>query len=310
MVAGLTECLALAYHEFNREIPRWRLPVPAHDEDTLLILEKVRLSCGVDFTRYREGSVRRRIDHRLATLRCPDLKSYVDLLDSDPGECGRLLSDLTIKYTEFFRDRHVFDLLRDRLIPSLFTRRGESDDIAIWSAACATGEETYSIAALVRHSKEFQLGHCGVNILGTDVDPEAIAAARVGTYAKAFLPTLPPLWAEQYFSVDGGLVTASAELKDMVSFYIHDITAPTAIDAMCEIRRGHFDMIVCRNLLIYLERPAQAEVLNVCCDLLKPDGFLVLGTGETVPRKMEAKLAVVDPKAKIYAKLPEGVKGI
>ena len=264
---------------FERETSRARLIVPVDDKDTARILHKVRVSCGVDFTRYRQAAVRRRIDKRRAARDCSDLQSYADLLDSDPSECSRLLSGLTIKYTEFFRDRHVFDALRDTVIPAIFANCNNGDDIAIWSAGCATGEEAYSIAALVSHLREFQRCDCGVKIFGSDVDPGAIAAARVGAYVKDFLPTVPPSWVEHFFPVDGRMITASAVLKDIVSFHVHDITASSAVEAMREIRRERFDLIICRNVLIYLERPAQAEVLNVCWQLLKPDGFLVLGTG-------------------------------
>lgn len=275
-------------------------------EDITPILEKIREKSGIDFCQYREGTLRRRVSRRASANNCPDMAAYLAILDSNPSEYVCLLSDLSIKYTEFFRDPKVFDTIRDRVLPGILNDKSKlNDTLAIWSAGCATGQEAYSIASLIRQMARHE--SCpNVSILGTDIDPAAITAAEAGCYVKALLPTMPDGGAVEHFSDDGTRILVSPALRDMVRFCVHDITAESAIEAMREIWPGRFDLILCRNVLIYLHRSAQARVVTTCLELLNPGGFLILGTGETMPGSLEHRVTVFDTQSRIYRNEPLG----
>lgn len=267
------------------------------------VLAVIRETTGIDFTQYRDTTLRRRINRRMAACGCFDIESYLSYICSRAEEIEKLVADLTIKYSEFFRDSHVFDAVRDRVLPSIISDiTSKREDAAVWSAGCATGEEAYSLAALVRHAADS--GQCPVNfkIIGTDVDPLAIQSAQAAVYVKDFLPQ--PLDNEMaaYFIDDGKRLRPSPEVKELVSFYRHDLTDPLAAEHMGAIYPDRFDLIFCRNVLIYLLKDAQARLVKLCCDLLRPDGFLVIGTKESLPRSLETDLVVLDKGSGIYRK--------
>ncbi|MCL5103056.1 MAG: protein-glutamate O-methyltransferase CheR [Armatimonadetes bacterium] len=271
-------------------------------EDISSVLAKVLDKAGVDFSQYRDSTLRRRLSRRMAANNCADLESYSSLLDSDPSEYRALLSDFSIKYTEFFRDPWVFDIIRDRVLPAIVEERAEREfGLTIWSAGCATGEEAYSIASLAKRTDRCDCS--AIHVLGTDIDPGAIATARLGSYVKALLPTLPDRGMDDDFIDSGNLITVSPLLREMVSFHQHDITSATAVESLRSIRTEPFDLVLCRNVLIYLHRPAQTQVVSACLDSLNPGGFLVLGTGETMPKSLEDRVTTFDLKARIYRRV-------
>lgn len=272
------------------------------ENDIRPVLAKIQKERGIDFHLYRDSTLRRRIDRRLTMHKCTDVISYLTILESDPFEYDLLLRDLTIKYTEFFRDPWVFDLIRSKIMPDLIARKRNT--LNIWSAACATGEEAFSLSILVKQmSLHEQIPK--VNILGTDIDPSAIATAHCGTYVKTLMPSPLDNNIITYFYDNGKNLTVLPEIKESVKFNVHDLTAPSAASKLREIQAGNFDLILCRNFLMYLQRSTQANVLELCCSFLNPGGYLIIGTSETVPQNMEKSLVQIDKKAKIYSKVYE-----
>ena len=263
------------------------------------LLDRVRENLGLDLTLYREGTIMRRIARRMAARNCPDLESYSELLGKDTTEYQELLRDLTIKYTEFFRDPFVFDALRERVFPEIL-RGSHPGPASVWSAGCATGEETYSIAVAAIQTREERLSSRAVTILGTDVDDNAVRAAEAGVYFKALLPALPDAEAMRFFADHGDTLSAGPEIREMVSFRSHNLLGRDARRSLRDMACGSFDLVVCRNVLIYLKREAQASVVELLVDMLAPGGFLIVGTGENIPRCVGSRLAAVDAKARIH----------
>jgi two-component system CheB/CheR fusion protein len=265
------------------------------------ILDRVLDITGVDFSAYRESTLRRRIERRVVANRCSGIDEYAALLNSVPSEPELLVRDLTINYSEFFRDQFVFDLLETSILPTLLCRcRREKRPLYIWSAGCAGGEEPYSLAAACMRISRFGPNMDGVNVLGSDLDPSAIASAEQGTYVTDLISSIPSDCDGTYFIREGQHLRASEELESAVEFTVHDLTGTDALRQMRKHRPDGFDLIACRNVLIYLNQQAQARVMELCINMLRPGGFLVLGTKERVPSALCDKLNILDAKARIY----------
>lgn len=275
------------------------------EDDIKPVLDKILERRGVDFTQYRETTLRRRLGRRLVACNCADVGSYLLLLDSYADELDRLLSDLTIKYSEFFRDSEVYDGIRDLVLPSIIADKPSVDDIIyVWSAGCAAGEETYSLAVTARQMIDSGICPNCITILGTDIDPVALISAQAGCYVKDFMPRPLDERSAVLFHDDGKRITASDSLKELVRFQRHDLTASDAAESMREMWPRQFDLILCRNVLVYLLRETQSKVLSLCYELLRPGGFLVIGTKEVLPKSMESNLEVIDQRCGIFRKNP------
>jgi len=274
--------------------------VSADVDDISRLLERIHQDRGFDFTQYRENTVRRRIGRRMTARNCSDIPSYLRLLDSDHGEYDLLLRDLTVKYTEFFRDPFVFGVLREGVLPDILSGREFGGHLRIWSAGCATGEEAYSLAILIRQMQAGGECRCPTTILATDIDEAAIRTARAGSYRKHMLPTLPDERAMRFFSDDGATIEALPEIREMVSFQVHDLLSDDEELWAEHTPHRHFDLVLCRNVLIYLKRLAQVRLLDRLVDTIGPGGYLVIGTGESIPDHLRTCLEPLDRQAKVY----------
>lgn len=273
------------------------------EEDIAPVLDRIRERRGVDFTQYRENTLRRRLSRRLLACSCKDLHSYINFLESRPEEYDRRLSDLTIKYTEFFRDPEVFDIIQGDVLPAVLERSAERDyGTAIWSAGCATGEEAYSLAVLLCQKQCTGTGFLGPRIIATDLDPVAIAAAQAGSYNADFALGQLPREAVPYFHREGRKLVASSQLKELISFRMHDLTVPSALRDIEGIWSHSLGLILCRNVLMYLTRLTQTKILELFAGKLEPGGYLVIGTKEAVPGILMDRLVPVNQKAGIYKK--------
>lgn len=278
-------------------------------EDIGPVLIRLHTARGVDFRQYRKSTLRRRIARRMTARNCPDLSAYLAVLDRDVDEYDLLLRDLTIKYTEFFRDSQVYDIIRNVILPEITSSSRRDKTVAIWSAGSATGEEAYSLASMIREVEKPAHRLDEAVIIGTDVDPFAVSAAGEGRYVRQLLPNVPDGCPEGCFVQDGACVCAGERLKSIVRFEVHDLISPQALDNIKAIWPGTFDLILCRNVLVYLNRPAQAQVLDLCCNMLSPGGYLVLGTREYMPNSLLTRLSVCDAKARVFRLMPEQQTG-
>ena len=237
-----------------------------HTDHIDRIVAIVRERTGVDFSAYREGTIGRRIANRMLSAGVGTTAEYLDLLATCEDETGRLLDRLTIKVSRFWRDRAVFDHLLEHLAPLW---RSTGLPVRIWSAGCARGEEAYSLAYLL-----VRAGIPGT-VLATDIDPAALAYARAGRYPADALTELDAADIARCFAAtNDGQYEVRANIRERVRFARHDLTTPAPLD------RGEFDLVTCRNVLIYLKRPAQQAVLAALVSALAPNGHLCLGEAE------------------------------
>ncbi len=260
------------------------------------LLEKVYQHGGYDFRQYKRGMVTRRLQRRLYAVGVSTFREYLPFLDTHPEEYQRIADDLTIKVSGFFRSPYAFQQIAWLVLPSLVsdnvTRKERG--LRFWSAACARGEEPYSIAMLLAQS----LGETDLNvsIYATDISHPALQEATAGIYSPRDVAGLAPAVLEKYFIGRSGCYEVRADIKQMVSFSYFDL-ATTTLPPFTNL-----DGIFCCNVLIYLQAPLQERVLSMLYDALATPGYVVLGEAETPTTRLRERLVCLDTKAKIYKK--------
>ena len=255
------------------------------------ILDTLRAATGVEFRLYRRPGMLRRIRRRAEELGFANLAAYVPRLQNDPSEILALFNRVLIHVTEFFRDPETFQMLGSTVIPRLLANRQDGTTLRIWVVGCATGEEAYSIAISFREV-EAALGLEGsFRLFATDVSEAAITTARLGRYPSDIGAEVSPERLQRFFTpLDGGYLV-DTQLREMCVFARHDITRDPPFAQM--------DLVVCRNLLIYLEPALQERVLHNLHYALKPAGILLLGAAETVGG-LGPLFSPLDPSHRVY----------
>lgn len=256
---------------------------------TAKIARERRFACGS----YKDRCLRRRIGVRMRACHTSSFTAYARHLDQHPAEWDKLLAALTISVTRFFRNHDVFDIVARTVVPTLWSTPAAS--IRVWSAGCATGEEPYSLAILFhRHAVRCdELDRIGrVRVLASDVDAPALTAARIAKYRDTALSETSPDIRSAYFS-RGSSAELSREIRHLVRFEKRDLLSddpPT----------GTFNLVMCRNVLIYLDRPAQERLIDRFHTALAPGSFLVLGKTETLMPAQRGLFEAIDVRARVY----------
>ena len=255
------------------------------------VLGFLRTRTGRDFAYYKRATILRRIARRMQINGVDDLPGYLDCLRTSPGEAGALLQDLLISVTNFFRDPESFAALVDHL-PDLFEGKGPGDAVRVWVAACATGEEAYSIAMLLNEHARTLEAPPMIQVFASDLDDAAIKVARAGLYAGAIEADLSQERLHRYFSKEHGGYRLRRDVRETVLFAVHDVLKDSPFSRL--------DLVTCRNLLIYLDPAAQRRVLDTFHFSLKPGGLMFLGSSESVDDG-SPQFAVIDKKHRLYA---------
>ena len=267
----------------------------ADDEAALReVLGLLRSRTGRDFNIYKRATVVRRIARRMQVNGVTDLRAYLDCLRTRPGEAGALLQDLLISVTNFFRDGDCFSAL-EMHIPELFRDKGPDGAIRVWVPACATGEEAYSLAILLAERARTMDAPPAIQIFATDLDEQAIRAAREGLYPLTIEADVSEERLRRYFVRELRGYQVRRELREMVLFAQHDLLKDSPFSRL--------DLVSCRNLLIYLKRETQHRVFETLHFALVPTGRLFLGSSETV-EEAGPLFTVLDKKHRIFAPRP------
>ncbi len=234
----------------------------------------LRAKLGHDFSKYKEKTMARRIQRRMQVLQIASVPAYVARLKEDPLQLELLFRELLIGVTQFFRDPDAFAALQTEAIPGLLQNKSADEPIRIWVPGCATGEEVFSIAILVKETIERQAQALKVQIFGTDIDENAVGFARASRYRKT--TGLSPERMARWFAEDGDEIRPVNAIREMCVFSTHSVVKDPPFSKL--------DLISCRNLLIYMEAELQERVLLSFHYALKPDGILFLGPSEGVTR--------------------------
>ena len=261
------------------------------------LLEQIRQERGVDLGSYKPSFLQRRLAMRLRARGCPDYAAYRQLLRREPAEYGPLLDALTINLTRFFRDATAFQAIEEKLLPELLQSRSSKRRLRVWSAGCAAGEEPYSLAIMLCECLGADLPRWRLEIMATDVDDKVLEKARQGLYGPFSFQGLAPryqAWIDRYF-IPGPQRQLAAEVRGMVTFRHHDLVQdPPPAD---------LDLLLCRNVLIYFDRQQQDRLYPTFHQVLRADGFLVLGKTEIMPMAWGRHFAPVDRREHIYRRV-------
>ena len=256
----------------------------------LEITGALRARTGHDFSGYKDKTLVRRIQRRMQVLQVETPAAYIEQIRQKPEELDSLLSELLIGVTQFFRDPAAFDALTTLVLKGLVAGKGADESVRIWVPGCATGQEAYTIAILLREAMSERRPRPKIQIFGTDIDDRAIAFARAGRYRNP-VAGISPERLERWFKQEGDDSCIIPEIREMCVFSPHSIIKDAPFSKL--------DLISCRNLLIYIEATMQDRVMRTFHYALKPGGRLFLGSSESVTRSTELFFAS-DKKHRLF----------
>jgi two-component system, chemotaxis family, CheB/CheR fusion protein len=263
----------------------------------------LRAQTGHDFSQYKPSTVHRRIERRMAVNQTDTINGYVEYAQQKPEEMDALFRDLLIGVTSFFRDTEAFKFLEEQTIPKFFTGDPVDGAIRVWAPGCSTGEEAYTLAILLAERQDALKTNFDIQIFGTDIDIEAIATARAGFYPASIAVDISPERLARFFSTEsnGSVYSINKSIRDMLVFSEQNVIKDPPFSKL--------DLISCRNLMIYMGGELQQKLIPLFHYALCPDGFLFLGTSETMGEFGEL-FAVQDRKFKVYQrkKIPIGTQ--
>jgi two-component system CheB/CheR fusion protein len=256
------------------------------------ILTLVRVRTGHDFSNYRLPTITRRIGQRVQVNELPDLPAYVNFLRDHADEVQRLLGDLLITVTSFFRDTDCFDSIEKEMIPRLFDGKGSGDCVRVWSCGCSSGEEPYSLGMLLMEYRDTLPEPPRIQIFASDINQEAIRHAREGRYKAHIAGEISEERLKRFFTLRAnGSYQVNKELRDTVLFAPHNILHDPPF--------SHLDLIVCRNLLIYFNRETQKRVMELFSFSLDMGKYLFLGSSEGI-EGAESLFRTLDKKNRFF----------
>jgi two-component system CheB/CheR fusion protein len=239
------------------------------------IILLLRSTTGHDFSQYKKSTVNRRIERRMVQNDIQDMASYLRFLKENKAEPKILFKELLINVTSFFRDPEAFGVLKQEIFPLLMANKRPDYEFRIWVAACATGEEAYSIAIVLRELMDEGCYGLRVQIYATDLSEDAIAVARAGRYPPNIAQDMPAERLQHYFlKDDDGFYRVKNEIREMVIFATQSVIKDPPFSKL--------DLLSCRNLLIYLEPELQDRLLSKFHSALNPNGVLFLSTSENI----------------------------
>ena len=238
------------------------------------IVAVVKSQTGRDFTHYKPTTIMRRLRRRMQLAQLEHLSDYLDLLRRDPEEVSLLSNDFLITVTSFFRDPPVFEALQQRVIPRLMAEPGVEHTVRVWSVGCSTGEEAYSLAMLLLEEAARHDAPPEIQVFASDLHPDSLLRAREGFYPGDIKADVSAERLRRFFTVQEGGYRIRKEVRDCVVFAPHNL--------MSDPPFSKIDLIVCRNVLIYLQRRMQHNIIELFHYALHPGGTLLLGSSETI----------------------------
>ncbi|MGE4498503.1 MAG: chemotaxis protein CheB, partial [Deferribacterales bacterium] len=275
----------------NSAMPEVPMPEPKETVDHFkTILTLIKRKKGTDFRDYKENTLKRRIQRRMAARKFIKIKDYVEFLKNSPEETEQLFFDILINVTAFFRDQEAFAELRKELDSYINSDRF-NDSLRFWIVGCSTGEEVYSITIILAELLGDKLPGTDIQIFATDIDTAALNIARKGFYPESAITEIDPSLVKKYFIKHGSTYEVVKTLREMVIFSRHDIASDPPF-----IR---IDFISCRNLLIYFNADLQRKVFESFYYSLNPGGILMLGKSESTGN-IDTHFETADKKNKLY----------
>jgi two-component system CheB/CheR fusion protein len=287
------QLIAYANRAFSKTSRPHASELPMAETAINKIFILLRAQTSHDFSQYKPSTIHRRIERRMAVHQIESLDHYVKYLQQTPDEVEALFRDLLIGVTNFFRDPEAFKALEEEAIPKLFEGKDAGSAIRVWSAGCSTGEEAYSIAILLVERMQALKQNFAIQIFATDIDIRAIATARAGLYPANVAADISPERLARFFTIeaDGKAYRIHKNIRDLMVFSEQNLIKDPPFSRL--------DLIVCRNLLIYLSGDLQKKLIPLFHYALNPDGVLFLGVSEGVGEFGDL-FGVMERKARLY----------
>jgi len=267
------------------------------------IMDAMLAHTRLDLRAYRRSMIERRVQSRMDRLSITDPTLYLHRMRQDPAECAQLAAAIAINVSAFFRDPLVFELLDAVVLPELLHPEGRppATEVRAWSAGCAQGEEPYSLAILLHYATRKTRATCAARIYATDIDADALARARIARYPREALREVKLGILDAAFVPNGRDFDLRPEFRALVDFSRDDLMDSDRDAPAASVFSG-FDLILCRNVLIYFEPPVQDIVLARLSRSLTPGGFLVLGESESAHTPASHGLLEFDARHHLYRK--------
>jgi two-component system CheB/CheR fusion protein len=286
------ELSQIARHPFARQTAR--ADHHRFDDDQLQrVFALLRPASGVDFRHYKLPTIRRRLLRRMALHRLSDIDRYIELLENAPDEVRGLFQDLLIHVTSFFREPASFEAMAAEVFPSLLDSENPDRTIRMWVCGCATGEEPYSLAMALLEFLEQKQSPARIQIFATDVSDTAIEHARAGVYPSSVAADVGTDRLRRFFTRSDGHYRVSKRIRDLCVFARQDLTKDPPFSRL--------DLVMCRNVLIYMNAVLQRKLIGMFHYALHPEGHLVLGQAESVGAQANL-FTLVDKGSRIYRK--------
>ncbi len=260
------------------------------------LLEYLLRTRGFDFAAYKRPSLMRRVTRRMQMIKIEDFTDYMDYLEVHPEEFAQLFNTILINVTSFFRDQDAWDFLAQQIIPKILNEKRPDDPIRVWSAGCASGEETYSIAILLAEALGAAPFRDRVKIYATDVDEEALNRARHASYSEKDLEPVPPELREKYFESASNRYAFRIDIRRSIIFGRHDLVQDAPI--------SHLDLLTCRNTLMYFNAEIQSRIMAHFHFALNDHGYLFLGRAEMLLTHTNI-FTPVELRYRIFSKVPK-----
>ncbi len=269
------ELVRIAHHPYAAA-DRVKEPaaVGPHVDGIESIFQALRRATGVDFTHYRQSTIRRRIHRRMFVHKIDRLPDYVKYVLTNPPEVKALYQDMLINVTSFFRNPKVFDAMKSEVFPNVLKHRQPDSTIRVWTPACSSGEETYSVAIALLEFLGDRAQEIPIQVFGTDISEPSVGKARAAWYPENILGDVSPERLARFFTKSDGGYRIIKAIREMCIFAQHNVLNDPPFSQM--------DVICCRNLLIYLEPVLQNRVISLFHYAIRNHGYLVLGSSEGV----------------------------
>jgi chemotaxis methyl-accepting protein methylase len=249
----------------------------------------------LQWRRFKRGGIKRKVERRITELGLSNFEDYLLKIKRDPEEKSCLSQILTVTITRFFRDKEVFDILENSIIPAILKNKKGKDEFKIWSVGCANGEEPYSLSILWREKFEKILPQIRLTILATDINENLLERAREGKYKKSSLKEVPEEIFQRYFKIENGFYILDRSIRESVEFKKYDIIHGELFSGM--------DIIFCRNLAFtYFSKECQMNVLKKIARSLNEGGYLIIGKDESLPLAYPTLFVPIFPTERIYQK--------
>src|SRR5579875_1087245 len=282
--------------ETNLRLLQEGAAVEEDKQQFIRILTLLRGVSGVDFRLYKPNTIRRRIARRMLVNRIDTLRDYLSFLYANPNELRILHEDVLINVTRFFRDPEVFEAFKAFVLPHIFEDRDPSQQVRFWVAGCSSGEEVYSLAICLIEYLAQERVEPPIQIFGTDASEVSIQKARLGLYPETITEDVSPERLRRYFVKTEKGYQVSKRIRDLCIFARQNLCHDPPFSRM--------DVISCRNVLIYFGSKLQSQLISTFHYALRPGGFLILGTSETI-RDYSDLFSLADRKLKIYSRCQE-----